>query len=162
MDDELIETYENMAKNHKPDKITTLFVGESPPEPDEGSEKPPYIYNPDATNKNRLWNELNKALDINEEKKEDFLEKFEEKGYFLIDIYPTYKAMKKVKEGSSEDEEYIELKAEVIKRFSKKISDLDFERIVFIHKGGTKELSLPYPGYGNQEKFRREINKIIY
>lgn len=155
--------YAEMAEKYKPEKVKTLFIAESPPDPDSKGDKFPYFYNPDTQEGRGLWFEMKEALGISSEGKEDFLNKFKERGYFLVDIFSTKAELEKfeeIKKGGKEGE-WLRMKKEIVDRVSSFIKDYEPERTIFICKGATKLLSLHFPSRGWQKKFRKELRKVL-
>lgn len=150
------EKYGGMADEFRPEEVKFLFVAESPPRPKD--DRLPYFYNPDTQNKNALWYQMKEALDIETDDKAEFLEEFQNRGYFLYDLFSTHQEFQDFESNQDSDK-----RVEIVRRFSEEVSRSEPERIAFICKRAAKLFSLPFPKYRteNKERFKREVAGIV-
>ncbi|MFC1732225.1 hypothetical protein ACFL6I_18105 [candidate division KSB1 bacterium] len=171
--DYINERRENLeyAYTYKPEKITILWIVESPPyiHPDEN---PRYFYRLELTRYDGLFREVMKALHITPyNPKNDSLDKFKNGGHFLIDAAkcPVDKDNSHLKSQILNNCSEI-LKQEIIGLNPEKIlivkatlhghvlsiiKKIDFENRVL-----NKE-SIPFPGTGQQKRFRDAVSKYL-
>jgi hypothetical protein len=145
---------ENVRKSYRPDRITTLFVGESAP---HGGT---FFYNQDSG----LFREIRKAFDG----KELFLEDFKRNGFYLDDL-----VLEPV--NHLDPKNRISHCRKSISSFAKRLTNCKPEAIVILlcsikpmvvramHEAGLpyQPFCTPYPGFGNQLRFRRAMAEII-
>lgn len=146
--------YENVRKSYRPDRITTLFVGESAP---HGGT---FFYNQDSG----LFREIRKAF----QGQDRFLDDFQKNGFYLDDL-----VLEPVNQLSAKDR--LSLCKSSISSFSKRLRTYKPEAIVIllhrirpivlnaIAEAGlsAKLYCTPYPGFGNQPRFHQAMTGII-
>jgi len=165
------ERYERAAAKYRPQKTRVLFVAEAPP-----SSLDRYFYFEDVKRQDSLWVELMKAVFGRENwtitqherrRKREWLLKFQENGYQLIDA---------VKEPMScGDSARVERIVENADELIAEIKQINPAIIVLIKATVYKALfrrletaglpvatcKLPFPGNGQQEKFHREFPRAM-
>jgi len=165
------ERYERAAAKYRPRKTGVLFVAEAPP-----SSLDRYFYFEDVKRQDALWVELMKAVFGMENwtttrqerrRKREWLLKFQEKGYQLIDA---------VKEPMDcGDSARVEKIKENSRELISEIKQINPAMIVLIkatvHKALFQQLEtaglpvagckLPFPGNGQQKKFHREFPRAV-
>ena len=104
MDSELLKkkyrTYREVYDPRRKGKnIRVLFIAESPPA-SKNKENLPYFYNKDSQRKTgALWWYFNQVLYGEDEiEKEKFLRRFQDDGYFLIDVFQTKQELIDIRE----------------------------------------------------------------
>lgn len=162
-DEKLAEKYDAMAEEFKPSTVDVLFVAESPPAPKKVGRETvlPYFYNPKPGGGRSLTAQMQAAPEEQEivkevADKEEFLSAFQENRFFLIDVFPTHACLKDFEETGD-----AALKSDLIKRFSDLVTGHEPEQIVFICKRAIRQLSLPFPLYSNQTRFREELRELL-
>jgi hypothetical protein len=157
----------------KPEKVTVLFIAESPPA--SGA----YFYFPVTTGRDSLFNTTMKALGIYPERKampkgldkKGMLAEFQARGFFLIDVCyaPINKLPPKEKKRAI---------AKEIPALMQKVRELNPEGVIIIKKGlfepvktaleyaglGGKILNkeaILFPGSGNQRTYRRILRMLL-
>ena len=165
------ERYERAAAKYRPRKTRVLFVAEAPP-----SSIDRYFYFEDVKRQDALWVELMKAVFGTEnwtitkherKRKRDWLLKFKENGYQLIDA---------VKEPMDcADSARVERISENLRELISEIKQINPAIIVLIkatvHKALFQQLEaaglpvvnckLPFPGNGQQKRFQREFPRAM-
>jgi hypothetical protein len=145
---------ENLRRSYRPDRITTLFVGESAP---HGGT---FFYDQNSG----LFREMRKAFKGGD----TFLEDFKRSGFYLDDLVPT-----PVNHLPLSDR--ISLLNQSISSFTKRLKNYRPEAIVILLMSirpmiikAISEAGLPYepywtpyPGFGNQPRFHKAMTKII-
>jgi hypothetical protein len=145
---------ENLRRTYRPDRITTLFVGESAP---HGGR---FFYDQNSG----LFREMRKAF-----KGDDtFLDDFKRNGFYLDDL-----ALEPVNHLVNRDR--ISRLNQSIASFAKRLKNYRPEAIVILLMSirpmvmkAISEAGLsytpywtPYPGFGNQPRFHKAMNQII-
>jgi hypothetical protein len=147
-------TFEEIRAGYRPDRITTLFVGESAP---HGGT---FFYNRDSN----LYREVRDVFGG----KEAFLDEFKRRGFFLDDL-----VLEPV--NHLQPRERRQLCRHAVPAFTKRLQEYRPQTVVAllcsireqvaeaIHEA---ELSCefyctPYPGFGNQPRFRTAMAEII-
>ena len=156
--------YDGYREEYLPKKndgqIKILFIAESPPAYDNEKELP-YFYNKDAKGTgSRLWRYFNKALYDGEfSDKGEFLERFKNDGYYLIDIFQTEKELRDT-ETQVKKEDYTNAVRVSIDLFDR-IRVLKPEKVVIIGKETAKLIAgcLPYGSNANVERFKKFIGE---
>jgi hypothetical protein len=146
--------FENLRQSYRPDRIATLFVGESAP---HGGT---FFYNQDSG----LFREIRKAFSGND----GFLADFKQKGFYLDDL-----VLEPVNHLARRDR--VGLCRESIASFSERLKDYRPQAIVILLKSiqpmvlaamqraGLSYIPFctPYPGFGNQPRFQQAMSTII-
>ncbi len=157
-----------ISRKYLPTKVKTLWIVESPPL----SDPPRYFYRPELTRYDGLFREVMKVLQIPvSNPKDESLRQFAARGHFLID------AMK-----CPADKSNGHLKPEMLKNcapiLAQEIRELDPEKILIIKADTFKPVyetvssigmadrmlnksSIPFPGSGQQVRFRQAIEKLL-
>ena len=164
------EREENLgyAYNHKPDHTKVLWILESPPK----SDPPRYFYRPELTRYDGLYREVMKSLGITPtDPKTGGLKEFQELGHFLIDIAkcPVDKDNSHLKPSMFKNcagifkKEVIYLNPESILIIKSPNYDLINNRLKEMGFGDRviNDKPIPYPGSGQQVRFREAIHKYI-
>ena len=147
-------TFEKIRVSYRPDRITTLFVGESAP---HGGT---FFYNQNSG----LFREIRKAFNGNGH----FLEDFKRNGFYLDDL-----VLEPVNHLADKDRR--SLCRNAISSFAKRLKDYNPKAIVILLKSiqpmaldAIRETALscptyctPYPGFGNQPRFHKAMAEII-
>lgn len=162
----------NFAYQHKPEKVTVLWIVESPPK----AVPPRYFYRSELTRFDSLFRETMKALDIEiTDPKDNALKEFKEQGHFLIDSMkcPADKQNSYLKPQIRDNckdilkeeilflnpEKILIIKADVYNPVISLINEIDIEyperqmlaRVL-------NKSSIPFPGSGQQTRFREMVN----
>lgn len=157
----LSEKYRSLRERYNPiekgRRIRVLFIAESPPKP--GKSELPYFYNKDSKGKGLWWHLSQMLYDGEMDKKEEFLERFQEDGYFLIDIFLTRQElddMRAKKKGYAEA-------TRISQRLFKTIQRLEPERVVLLGKRAAKLIAgcLPFGSEDNVERFKKFVKASI-
>jgi hypothetical protein len=149
-----MSNFERIRCSFRPDRITTLFVGESAP---HGGT---FFYNQDSG----LFREIRKAF----KGTELFLEDFKKNGFYLDDL-----VLEPVNHLERRDR--ISLCRKSVSSFAKRLRNYKPETIVILLHAikpmileAMREAGLsyapyctPYPGFGNQPRFHKAMTKII-
>jgi hypothetical protein len=147
-------TFEEIRASYRPDRITTLFVGESAP---HGGT---FFYNRDSN----LYREMRNVFGG----KEDFLENFKFRGFFLDDL-----VLEPV--NHLETRERRKLCRQAVSSFSKRLREYRPDTVVALLYSiremvgeAVRDAGLscevyctPYPGFGNQPRFRKAMAEVI-
>jgi hypothetical protein len=147
-------TFEEIRASYRPDRITTLFVGESAP---HGGT---FFYNQDSG----LFREIRKAFNGNGH----FLEEFKRSGFYLDDL-----VLEPVNHLANKDRRAQCRSA--VSSFAKRLKDYNPKAILILLKSiqpmvleaiQATDLSCPtyctpYPGFGNQPRFQKAMAEII-
>jgi len=147
-------TFEEIRASYRPDRITTLFVGESAP---HGGT---FFYNQDSG----LFREMRKAFRGDDR----FLDVFKQSGFYLDDL-----VLEPVNHMTARDRRTACKQS--IACFAKRLKDYKPAAIVILLRsiesmiaeamreaGLTYEpFSTPYPGFGNQPRFHSAMAEII-
>ena len=153
------------SQRYKPDKVSTLFIAEAPPCADDR-----YFYFENVPEQDSLWIELTKAIykdEFGETKKERprkgaWLRRFCADGHYLIDAVETPEV----------DAQCIKSN---VRRLIKVIRDIDPEKIILIKVTVYENLyrilreqglpvvneRIPFPGSGQQKKFRQAMQRAL-
>jgi hypothetical protein len=149
-----IASLERLRRKYRPRRIRTLFVGESAP---HGGT---FFYSQNSG----LFREMRKAF----HGKEDFLDTFKKSGFYLDDL-----VLEPVNHLERGDRQFY--CREAIPSLAKRLKDYRPEAVVILLHAirpmvmeAIREASLscevyctPYPGFGNQPRFHREMSHII-
>jgi hypothetical protein len=149
-----MSTFEETRASYRPDRITTLFVGESAP---HGGT---FFYNQDSG----LFREIRKAF----QGTESFLEDFKRSGFYLDDL-----VLEPVNHLERKDR--MSLCRKSVPAFANRLRSYNPRAIVILLKSikpmvlqAMQEAGLsyepfctPYPGMGNQPRFHQEMAEII-
>ena len=149
-----MSTFENVRKNFRPGRITTLFVGESAP---HGGT---FFYNQNSG----LFREIRKSF----RGQNRFLEDFKHNGFYLDDL-----VLEPVNHLSPKDRR--SLCSDAVPSFIERLRDYNPKAIVVLLMSirpwvldaiRAARLSCPvyctpYPGFGNQLRFHRTMSEII-
>lgn len=165
----------DFAYKYKPDKIKFLWIVESPPK----SDPPRYFYRSELTRFDSLFRETMKVLNIAiTDPKDDALIEFQKQGHFLIDSMkcPADKnnshLKSQIRSNCSEifKEEIIQLdpnsiiiiKADVYDPVLGLLMDIDRDnpKIKVLEKV-MNDQSIPFPGSGQQVRFRTEVKRLL-
>jgi len=147
-------TFEKIRVSYRPDRITTLFVGESAP---HGGT---FFYNQNSG----LFREIRKAFNGNGH----FLEDFKRNGFYLDDL-----VLEPVNHLADKDRRSLCRKA--VSSFAKRLKDYNPKAIVILLKSiqpmaleaiqatglSCPTYCTPYPGFGNQPRFHKAMAEII-
>jgi len=161
--------YIALSERFRPNRFRLIFIAESPPVGDK------YFYNPDGEITEPLFAAMMKCvLDLKPEDKLEGLQKFQEKGYYLLDATytPVNKGFKRKKRNQIILNDYDSLKAELLRIDSNKsipvilIKKNICELLKPILRGdGFKVLNreeiIPFPSHGWQKVFCERIKKIL-
>jgi hypothetical protein len=147
-------TFEEIRASYRPDRITTLFVGESAP---HGGT---FFYNGDSG----LFREIRKAFNG----ESSFLDYFKQKGFYLDDLVlePVNHLAPRVRRS---------LCKQSISSLAKRLKDYKPAAIVILlcsiepmvlqamREAGLlyEPFCTPYPGFGNQPRFHRAMAEIV-
>jgi hypothetical protein len=149
-----MKTFEELRVSYRPDRITTLFVGESAP---RGGT---FFYNQDSG----LFREVRKALGGGNR----FLDDFKRNGFYLDDlVLEPVNHLKRINRRS--------LCKQSIASFAKRLLDYKPAAIVILlcsirpmvvqsmHEAGIRyePFWTPYPGFGNQPRFHKAMAEIV-
>jgi hypothetical protein len=170
--------FEKARQNYKPKKIKYLLVAETPPKLDSNR----FFYFENVEKHDSLFIETMKLLYPVEteslktkkirQRKKDFLEKFKNDGFYLIDSldepfekkFSTRQKVKLIKNGQSGLLEKIQVllseKTKVI-LIAAPVFEANF---AFLKKQGIpviNEESIDFPGSGGQKKYKEKMHKII-
>jgi hypothetical protein len=146
--------FEATRASYRPDRITTLFVGESAP---HGGT---FFYNQDSG----LFREIRKAF----RGQAHFLEDFKRNGFYLDDL--VLEPVNHLK-----DKNRRSLCRNAVSSFAKRLRDYNPKAVVIllisikpmvlkaIHEAelSCQTFCTPYPGFGNQSRFHKTIAEII-
>ena len=146
--------FEKTRASYRPDRITTLFVGESAP---HGGT---FFYNQDSG----LYREIRNAFRGDE----NFLEDFKQSGFYLDDL-----VLEPV--NHLDNQRRRSLCRESIASFVERLKDYKPQAILILlysikpmvlqamGEAGIlfEPFSTPYPGFGNQPRFRKAMAQII-
>jgi hypothetical protein len=153
--------YAEFSKKYRPRKnvgIRILFVAESPPKPKD-SQNPDYFYNEDTQQqKGKLWWHFNEVLYSGEERdKVGFLRRFQQDGYFLIDVFQTKQELVDIRQ-EVKMEEYENI-TRISQNLFKRIIKLKPEKVVFLGKTTAKLIAgnLPFRSEANVLRFKRFV-----
>ena len=149
-----MSNFENVRKTFQPRRITTLFVGESAP---HGGT---FFYNQNSG----LFREIRKSF----HGQDRFLEDFKHNGFYLDDL-----VLEPVNHLSPKDRR--SLCRNAVSSFVERLKDYKPKAIVILlcsikpmvvramHEAGLsyQPFCTPYPGFGNQPRFRRAMAEII-
>ena len=162
----LKKKYAEYREKYRPQKnggkIEVLFIAESPPAPDNDNSSP-YFYNKETQGTKRaLWRHLSKALYGKEiSDKEEFLRRFQNSGYFLIDVFQTKKELNNTIEEvkASKYKNAVRVSQNLFDRILKHNPD----KVVFLGKRSAKLIAgcLPFGSEGNIEKFKKFIRASV-
>jgi hypothetical protein len=149
-----MSNFENLRRSYRPDRITTLFVGESAP---HGGT---FFYNQDSG----LFREIRNAF----KGKAVFLEDFKKNGFYLDDLVldPVNHLANRQRRS---------LCKEAVSSFAKRLRDYKPEAVVALlcsikpmvleamQEAGLsyQPFCTPYPGFGNQPRFQKAMAEII-
>lgn len=165
----------NFAYNYKPDKVKFLWIVESPPK----SDPPRYFYRPELTAFDSLFRETMKALGIPvTNPKTNALLQFQSKGHFLIDSMkcPADKSNSHLKPQmrmncrdilkeevlSLNPENILIIKADVYNPVRILLSEIDNDDAELnISSRVLNKRSIPFPGSGQQARFREMVSEFI-
>jgi len=149
----LRERYNPIEKGRK---IRVLFIAESPPKPSKSEQ--PYFYNKNSKRKGLWWHLSQVLYDGEMNKKEEFLERFQEDGYFLIDIFSTKQELDDILKKKS----YTEA-TRISQRLFNTIQRLEPGRVVLLGKRAAKLIAgcLPFGSETNVERFRNFVKASI-
>ena len=165
----------NYAYNYLPNKVSILWIVESPPK----SDPPRYFYRPELTGFDSLFRETMKALEIPvTNPKTEALIEFQSRGHFLIDSMkcPADKGNAHLKpqmrnncssilkeEIISLDPEYILIiKADVYYPVISLMNEIDrvySEKNISVRV--LNKFSIPFPGSGQQVRFREAVKQYL-
>ena len=155
-------TYKEARLKYKPNRVRTLFIGESPPA------KGDYFY---FGGSNNLLRYIRQAfVSVYGDKcggRDDFLQFFKENGYYLVDLSEEPINWKS-------DIERKQLRLESINSLAKRVKDINPESVIIFMKAieadvkkavkisgltisGEKIIVTKFPGLGNQRKSVKEI-----
>lgn len=169
------EFYEKLAEDYIPkDKIKYLFIAEAPPYVDEG-EKPRYFYSKDVAKYDHLLSNIANAFfseKYNKRKKEYWLRRLEEKGFFLIDAIE-----KPIRSGLSDKviagyiNEYFPRLVQKIEKYTDKDTKIILiKKVVYntlkdkLRERGFNVINiemLPFPSKGGQTRFKEGLRKLF-
>jgi hypothetical protein len=149
-----MSNFENLRRSYRPDRITTLFVGESAP---HGGT---FFYNQDSG----LFREIRNAF----KGRAAFLEDFKKNGFYLDDL-----VLDPVNHLASRQR--LSLCKEAVSSFAKRLRDYKPEAVVALlcsikpmvleamQEAGLsyQPFCTPYPGFGNQPRFQKAMAEII-
>ncbi|WP_263368398.1 hypothetical protein [Edaphobacter bradus] len=149
-----ITNFEGTRASYRPDRITTLFVGESAP---HGGT---FFYNQDSG----LFREIRKAF----RGEARFLDNFKRNGFYLDDL-----VLEPVNHLEDKDRRSFCRKA--VSSFAKRLRDYNPKAVVILlisirpmvlkamHEAGLscQTFCTPYPGFGNQPRFHKAMTEII-
>lgn len=166
-DERRIENY-NYSHKYKPEKVKVLWILESPPL----SDPPRYFYRPELTRYDGLFREMMKVLNIPvSNPKDESLRRFSESGHFLIDAMkcPADKSNAHLKPAMISNcsqilaQEIIEINPERIIIVKADIYDRVYDTVASINMADRvlNAKAVPYPGSGNQARFRAEVEKLL-
>jgi hypothetical protein len=166
-DERRIENF-NLSRKYKPDKVKVLWILESPPL----SEPPRYFYRPELTQYDGLFREMMKVLGIPvSNPKDESLRQFAGLGYFLIDSMkcPADKSNAHLKPTMISNcstilsQEIIEINPDSIIIVKADIYDTVYDTVASVNMADRvlNMKAVPYPGSGNQARFRAEVEKLI-
>lgn len=167
MDQESLKTeYADFRDEYLPKRkggrIKVLFVAESPPEPNRKNGLPYFYKKETQGTKGALWRHLSKALYGKElSDKEKFLRRFQNSGYFLIDVFETKQELN----GIIEDVKKGEYKnaVRVSQNLFDRILKYNPDKVVFLGKRSAKLIAgcLPFGSETNIEKFKKFIRASV-
>lgn len=159
--------YKKLRNKYLPKKIKVIFILESPPK--SGL----YFYNSTGNTNEVLFREMMRGTNINCFIKEEGLQKFAKKGYFLIDAtYQPVNNLSKRERNKIILNEYhnliedlkiiiknekiriILVKANICKLLEGRLLDDEFNVV----NNGT---IIPFPAYGWQQEFVKKIRKFL-
>jgi hypothetical protein len=149
-----MRNFENVRSSYRPDRITTLFVGESAP---HGGT---FFYNQNSG----LFREIRKAF----QGKDRFLEDFKRHGFYLDDL-----SLEPVNHLARKDR--IACCQKSVSAFAKRLRGYKPQAVVILLLSirpmvfeAMREAGLsyepfctPYPGFGNQPRFHKTMTAII-
>jgi hypothetical protein len=145
---------ENLRRTYRPDRITTLFVGESAP---HGGT---FFYDQNSG----LFREMRKAFKGND----SFLDNFKRNGFYLDDLAPEPVNHLLNRDRVSVLKQSISLFAKRLKTYQPEAIVVLLYRIKPMILEATRQAGLsyepyftPYPGFGNQPRFRKAMIEII-
>jgi hypothetical protein len=166
-DERRIENF-NYSRKYKPGKVKVLWILESPPL----SDPPRYFYRHELTKYDGLFREMMKVLNIPiSNPKDKSLQRFSELGHFLIDAMkcPADKSNAHLKPAMISNcssilaQETLEINPELIIIVKADIYSKVYDTVASINMTdrvlNTK--IVPYPGSGNQTRFKSEIEKLL-
>lgn len=171
--EEQLQIYSDLRQRYKPEKIKCLLIAESPP---FSGDEMRFFYNPDVSRKDYLLRETMKVLfpdfkdNYNGKNKGEYLEKFKEKGFYLIDSinFPVNdrsdalrnKALKEqVPLKLKEIENLIDKDTPII-LIKKNIHDIYYDELSSKGYNVLNEKALPFPCAGQQGNFKTYFSKI--
>jgi len=156
-----------LNNRYVPDTIKILFVAESPPRAFIRDDRA-YFYASGSERRNSIAYHMNQVL-FRAESKEEFLKKFKENGFYLID-------MVKCPLGSLSMKERLQTIECCAKYLNEELHTLKFEKVVFIGKGTFKILErkrlltldppppvlpLPFGSSINVKNFKEGLAKMV-
>jgi len=165
----------NFAYHYLPEEVKVLWIVESPPK----SDPPRYFYRSELTRHDSLFRETMKALKIPvTDSKTESLKEFKEKGHFLIDSMKCpadkdnsyLKPQMRINCSDLLKEEIIFLKADSIIIIKADVYSPVKDLIYKIDEENSglnlssrilNDQPIPFPGSGQQKKFRDEIQKFL-
>jgi len=164
-----VQLRQQATQQYRPDQVRILFVAESPPSaPDR------HFYFTDVTRADTLWVELTRALypaafgetRVERQRKQEWLQKFQQAGYWLIEAVPDPIDKKKKEEQIAANTEYVLnllhaaqpahvvlIAAPVWKVLQAPIRAAGFSL--------PQTLAIPFPGRGQQRRFREALNMTL-
>jgi hypothetical protein len=150
----IINRFEKIRASYRPKRITTLFVGESAP---YGGT---FFYNQDSG----LFREIRRVF----QGKERFLEDFKRDGFYLDDLVLTPVNHLVTKNRRTLCRQAVTSFAERLKEYNPKAVVILLYSIRPMVLDAMSEAGLtyepyctPYPGFGNQPRFRKAMAEII-
>jgi hypothetical protein len=173
--DEEREQNLKLAYNYKPDLVKVLWIVESPPKADP----PRYFYRSELTRFDSLFRETMKALDIDiTDPKDKALQEFQRLGHFLIDSMkcPADKSNSYLKPQMRNNcktilkeeivyldpEKILIIKADVYNPAIELLYEIDDEYSELqISSRVLNNTAIPFPGSGQQVKFREAVYKFL-
>ena len=161
---------EKIRREFKPKKVKVLLIGESPP-----PEKWVFFYNCNSTLYFVTKEVFKKVLRKEELDDDEFLEFFENKGFYLIDLYRRNDIWKKKNEKFVRKRPSERLIKKRLKELKNKIKELKPKFIItigttYVSKVIEKfdkslderiDLKLPFPKYGYKKKFYEEFARWL-
>jgi hypothetical protein len=162
----LKKIYRSFSKRYDPrgigKDIRILFIAESPPKP-KNLENPDYFYNETSQHrKGALWWHFNEALYNGKfSEKSEFLSRFQQDGYFLIDVFQTEQELIDIRKQVKEEDYKNAVK--VSKNLFDRIHELNPGKVVFLGKGTASLIagSLPFHSQANAVRFKKFIDASV-
>ena len=159
----LVERYSSYREEYNPirigKKIKILFVAESPPKP--GKRELPYFYNKNSQFKGLCWHFNNAIYNGKLDNKREFLQRFRDDGYFLIDLFSTRYELDQLRE--KEKKVNYEQVMNINQRLFKNIERLKPEKVILLGKRSIKIITgcLPFGNKTNKERFQKFVRSSI-